>query len=169
MLYAFGDKRPLIPENTFIAETACIIGDVTVGERSSVWFNTVIRGDGGKITIGRGCSIQDNVVIHSDESSVHIGDGVTIGHGSVMHGGIVKNNALIGINTTVLHGAEIGEYAIIGAGALVPPNHKIPANAVVLGIPCKQVRTTNDEDLELIRNTQKNYGELREKYLARKG
>ncbi len=169
MLYAFGDKKPSIPENTFIAETASIIGDVTIGEKSSVWFNTVIRGDSGKITIGRDCNIQDNVVIHSDESNVQIGDGVTIGHGSVMHGGIVKNNALIGINTTILHGAEIGEYAIIGAGALVPPHHKIPANAVVLGIPCKQVRTTNEEDLELIRNTLKNYGKLTEKYLAQKG
>lgn len=165
MIYTFEGKKPVIAKNAFIAETACIIGDVSIGEKSSVWFNSVIRGDRAKITIGRGCNIQDNVVIHSDERDVEIGDGVTIGHGSVMHGCTVKNNALIGMNATVLHGAEIGEFAIVGAGALVPPDNKIPANSVVFGIPCKHVRTTTNEDIELIKNTLKNYKELTAKYL----
>ncbi|MDP2844709.1 MAG: gamma carbonic anhydrase family protein [Candidatus Methanoperedens sp.] len=169
MIYTFENKKPVIAKNAFIAETACIIGNVTIGEKTSVWFNSVIRGDRAKISIGKGCNIQDNVVIHSDERDVEIGDGVTIGHGSVMHGCTVKNNALIGMNATVLHGAEIGEYVIVGAGALVPPGHKIPAKSVVLGLPCKQVRMATDEDLELIKNTQKNYEELAQRYLKLRG
>ncbi len=166
MIYMFDGKKPVIAKNAFIAETACIIGNVSIGERSSVWFNTVIRGDRAKISIGKGCNIQDNVVIHSDERDVEIGDKVTIGHGSVMHGCLIKNNALIGMNATILHGSEIGEFAIIGAGALVPPNHKIPANSVVLGLPCKHVRMTTEEDLLLIKNTLKNYEKLTEIYLS---
>ncbi|MBU4374353.1 MAG: gamma carbonic anhydrase family protein [Euryarchaeota archaeon] len=168
MIYTFEGKKPVISENAFIAETACIIGDVSIGEKSSVWFNSVIRGDWAKISIGRGCNIQDNAVIHSDEIDVEIGDNVTIGHGSVMHGCLVKNNALIGMNATILHGAEIGEFAIVGAGALVPPGHKIPAKSVVLGLPCKHVRTTTAKDIELIKNTLKNYEELTSRYLKQK-
>lgn len=166
MLYTFENKKPVIAKNAFIAETACIIGDVTIGESSSVWFNSVIRGDRAKISIGKGCNIQDNVVIHSDERDVDIGDNVTIGHGSVMHGCTVKNNALIGMNATVLHGAEIGEFAIVGAGALVPPGHKIPARSVVMGVPCKHVRMTTEEDIMLIKNTLRNYEILTERYLS---
>ncbi len=169
MIYAFENKKPMIANNAFIADTAYIIGNVTIGEKSSVWFNSVIRGDRAKISIGRGCSIQDNVVIHSDERDVEIGDGVIIGHGSVMHGCTVKSNALIGINSTVLHGAEVGEFSIVGAGALVPPEHKIPANSIVFGIPCKQVRTTTEKDIELINDTLKNYEELTARYLKMKG
>lgn len=165
MLYEFEGKKPVIARNAFIAETACIIGNVSIGEKSSVWFNSVIRGDRAKISIGKGCNIQDNVVIHSDDRDVRIGDNVTVGHGSVMHGCVVKNNALIGMNATILHGAEIGEYAIVGAGALVPPDHEIPPNTVVFGIPCKQARTTTEKDIELIKNTLKNYEELTAKYM----
>jgi carbonic anhydrase/acetyltransferase-like protein (isoleucine patch superfamily) len=168
MLYTFDGKKPVIAKNAFVADTACIIGDVSIGEGSSVWFNSVIRGDGAKIIIGKGCNIQDCAVIHSDDRNVEIGDRVTIGHGCVMHGCLIKNNALIGMNATVLHGAEIGEYAVVGAGALVPPGHKIPANSVVLGVPCKQVRMTTEEDLLLIKNTLKNYENLTEKYLKPK-
>ncbi len=165
MLYPFEDKEPVIARNAFIADTACIIGDVTIGENSSIWFNTVIRADRAKISIGKNCSIQDNTVIHSDENDVHIGDGVIIGHGCVMHGNTVEDNVLIGINATVLHGAYIGESAIIGAGALVPPGHKIPARSVVLGVPCKHIRMTTYDDLQMIRNTQETYNKLTLRYL----
>ncbi len=168
MLYTFSNKKPAISRNVFIAETASIIGDVSIGENSSVWFNSVIRGDRAKISIGRGCNIQDNAVIHSDENNVDIGDGITIGHGSVVHCRSIRNNALIGMNATILHGAEIGENAIVGAGALVPPGHKIPDNSVVIGVPCKQVRTVTEEDLELIKKTLKNYERLTAEYLKMK-
>ncbi len=169
MLFSFDGKKPVIAKTAFIADTACIIGDVSIGEGSSVWFNSVIRGDRAKIRIGKGCNIQDNAVIHSDDRDVEIGDGVSVGHGCIMHGCLVKNNALIGINSTVLHGAEIGEYAIIGAGALVPPRHKIPAKSVVMGVPCKLVRMVTEEDITLIKDTLKNYAALTEKYLKQKG
>jgi carbonic anhydrase/acetyltransferase-like protein (isoleucine patch superfamily) len=169
MIYRFGIKKPSISKIAFIAETACIIGDVSIGEWSSVWFNSVIRGDRACIIIGKGCSIQDNAVIHSDENDVNIGDGVIIGHGCIVHGKQINDNALIGMNATILHGAEIGEHAIVGAGALVPPNKKIPANTVVMGVPCKEVRKTNDEDIEIIESTSRNYRKLTEEYLKLKG
>ncbi len=169
MILNFGNKTPSISKNAFIAETACIIGDVSIGERTSVWFNSVIRGDRARISIGTGCSIQDNAVIHSDGNGVEIGDGVIIGHGSIIHGKLIRNNALIGMNATMLHGAEIGEYAIVGAGSLVPPGYKVPANTVVMGVPCKEIRRTNEDDIEMIRNTQRNYGKLTGEYLEMKG
>jgi len=168
MLYTFEDKEPVIAKNAFIADTACIIGNVLIGEETSVWFNTVIRGDRGKISIGKNCNIQDNAVIHADETDVQIGDGVTVGHGCVMHGHIIENNALIGMNATILHGAHIGEFAIVGAGALVPPGRKVPARSVVLGVPFKHVRMTTDNDLLIIKNTQKNYEKLTRRYLRSK-
>jgi carbonic anhydrase/acetyltransferase-like protein (isoleucine patch superfamily) len=100
---------------------------------------------------------------------VNIGDGVIIGHGCIVHGKQINDNALIGMNATILHGAEIGEHAIVGAGALVPPNKKIPANTVVMGVPCKEVRKTNDEDIEIIESTSRNYRKLTEEYLKLKG
>jgi carbonic anhydrase/acetyltransferase-like protein (isoleucine patch superfamily) len=166
MLYSFDGKKPVIAKNAFIADTACIIGDVSIGEGSSIWFNTVIRGDRAKIRIGKGCNIQDNAVIHSDDRNVDIGDGVSVGHGCIMHGCLVKNNALVGINSTILHGAEIGEYAIVAAGALVPPDHKIPARSVVMGVPCKHVRMVTEEDIMLITNTLSNYEILTRRYLS---
>ena len=167
MLYTFEDKEPIIAKNVFIADTACLIGDVSIGEGTNVWFNTVIRADRAKICIGKNCSIQDNSVIHSDETDVHIGDGDIIGHSCVMHGRLIENNALIGMNSTILHSAEIGESAIIGAGALVPPGHKIPARSVVLGVPCKHVRMATEEDLAIIRNTRENYEKLTQAYLKK--
>lgn len=169
MIYKFGNKGPSISKSAFVAGTACIIGDVSIGDRSSVWFNSVIRGDSARISIGNGCSVQDNAVIHTDDNEVKIGDGVIIGHGCVVHGRLINNNALIGMNATILHGAEIGEYAIVGAGALIPPNYKVPANMVVMGVPCKEIRKTNEEDIEIIRNTLKKYEKLTEEYLKMKG
>jgi carbonic anhydrase/acetyltransferase-like protein (isoleucine patch superfamily) len=169
MIYKFGNKNPSISKNAFIAETACVIGDVSIGERTGVFFNSVIRGDRAAIRIGNGCSIQDNSVIHSDDNDIKIGDGVIIGHGCIVHGNLIKDNSLIGMNATILHGAQIGEYAIVGAGALVPPNHKIPDNSVVMGVPCKEVRKTNDKDIEMARTILRNYGKLTEEYLKMKG
>ena len=169
MIYRFGNKKPSISKSAFIAETACIIGDVSIGDGSSVWFNSVIRGDRAEIRIGKGCSIQDNAVIHSDENDFIIGDNVIIGHGSIVHGKDIRDNALIGMNATILHGAQIGEYAIVGAGALVPPNKKIPANTVVMGVPCKEIRKTNDDDIEIIESTLRNYRKLTEEYIKMNG
>ncbi len=165
MIHRFMDKNPLISKSAFIAGTASIIGDVSIGERSSVWFNSVIRGDRASISIGSGCCIQDNSVIHSDENDIIIGDNVIMGHGCIVHGNLISNHALIGMNATILHGATVGKYAIVGAGALVPPGHKIDDNSVVMGVPCKKVRKTSEEDIEMMMNKLKEYGKLTEEYI----
>ncbi len=168
MLYPFGDKKPIISKSAFIAETASIVGDVTIGDRSSVWFNSVLRGDRGKINIGNRCNIQDSAVVHSDGTGVEIGDGVSIGHGSVIHGCRLQNNVLVGMHATIMNGAIIGEFSIVGAGALVPQNHSIPPLSVVLGLPCKKARVSNDDDIKLITGNSKTYEELAETYLDQK-
>ncbi len=168
MLFEFGGKQPTISGKAFIAPTACVIGDVLIGEGSSIWFNSVIRGDRARISIGKGSSIQDNSVIHTDETNVDIGDRVTIGHGCVIHGCRIKDFALIGMNATILHGSQIGEYSIVGAGALVPPGYEVPDNSVVFGIPCKYARKTTEEDMESIKKTLRNYDLLTKKYLEMK-
>ena len=165
MLYSLAVKNPDISGSAFIADTACIVGDVVIGRMSGVWFNAVVRGDRGKISIGRGSNIQDNVVVHSEESGVEIGDSVSIGHGCVIHGCRIKDNVLVGMNATVLNGAEIGEYSIVAAGALVPQNLKIPAHSVVLGMPCKHVRVSTEDDIKLIKDNSKTYEKLAETYI----
>lgn len=165
MLYSLAVKKPVVSGNAFIADTACIVGEVEIGQNSSVWFNAVIRGDRGKIIIGKGSNIQDNAVIHSDESGVIIGDRVSVGHGCVIHGCRIEDDVLVGMNATILNGAQIGEFSIIGAGALVPQDKKIPANSVVFGMPSKHVRNSTEDDIRLIKNTSKNYEKLTETYL----
>ncbi|MFU8766781.1 MAG: gamma carbonic anhydrase family protein [Candidatus Methanoperedens sp.] len=167
MLFQFEDKKPIISRSAFIAETACIVGDVTIGDKSSVWFNSVLRGDRGNITIGNRCNIQDSAVVHSDGKGVEIGDGVSIGHGCVIHGCRIESNVLVGMNATIMNGAVIGEFSIVGAGALVPENYSIPPNSVVLGLPCRHVRVATGDDLKLITGNSKTYEELAEKYLGK--
>ncbi|WP_456370282.1 gamma carbonic anhydrase family protein, partial [Geoglobus sp.] len=107
-------------ERVFIAENATILGDVEIGDDSSVWFNAVIRADLDRVTIGRKTNVQDNSVIHVDEGfPAEIGDRVTIGHSAVIHGCRISDDVLVGMNAVVLNGAEIGEYSIVGAGAVV--------------------------------------------------
>lgn len=115
MIVDFKGRTPKISETTFIADSADIIGDVEVGDFSSIWFNAVLRGDRNKIKIGNRTSIQDNVVIHvNHEHEVQIGDDVSVGHGAVLHGCRIGNNVVIGMNSTVLNGAEIGKNSIMG-------------------------------------------------------
>lgn len=135
-----------IHPSCFIAENATIIGNVTIEENSSVWYNTVIRGDENSVFIGKGTNIQDNVVIHVTKNNpAIIGENVSVGHNAVIHAAKIGNNCLIGMNATVLTGAEIGDGSLIGASALVPENKKIPENSLVLGIPGRVVR--KDEKL----------------------
>lgn len=166
MLYPFGNKRPVVSKNAFVADTACIVGDVSIEDGASVWFNSVIRGDQARINIGKGSSVQDNTVIHTDDNEVVIGERVVIGHGCIMHGKSTGNDVLLGMNSTILHGAQVGDFAIVGAGSLVPPGYKVPANSVVMGVPCKFVRKTTEDDHNVIRETLQHYARLVEGYLA---
>src|SRR5262249_59136925 len=126
---AYRGKAPRIGEDTFVAPSADVIGDVVIGPRSSIWYGTVLRGDVQGIRIGAETSIQDNSVVHVDSSgfSTVVGDRVTVGHGVVLHGCRIGDDALVGMGSIVLNGAEVGEGAMIGAGSLVTPGTRVPA------------------------------------------
>ncbi len=131
-----------VAPTAFVATTAVLIGNVTIGPQSSVWFGAVLRGDLAPILIGANCSVQDGVVIHVDDHNpTHIGDHVTIGHGAVVHGCEVGNHVLIGIRAVVLSGAKIGAHSIIGAGAVVTENMAIPPHSLVVGVPGRITRS----------------------------
>ncbi|MFC7391733.1 gamma carbonic anhydrase family protein [Scopulibacillus cellulosilyticus] len=149
MLIRYQTHFPNVDESVYIAEGAKVIGDVTIGEETSIWFNAVIRGDEGPITIGKRCSIQDNSTLHLYEDiPLVIEDDVTVGHNVILHGCTVRKGALVGMGATVLDGAEIGEEAFVAANALVPPGKKIPPRTMAMGAPCKIVRELTDDDLK---------------------
>ncbi|MBO0600527.1 gamma carbonic anhydrase family protein [Sporosarcina sp. E16_3] len=151
MLITFKGKSPVLDPSVFVAPGAKIIGDVQVGAESTIWFNTVLRGDEGPITIGNRCSIQDNSTIHLyEDAPVVIEDEVTVGHNVILHGCKVGKRSIIGMGSTILDHAEIGEECIIGANTLIPPGKKIPPRSLVVGSPGKVVRELNDKDFEII-------------------
>ena len=166
MIINFKDKKPKIAETAFIANSAALIGDIEIGDSSSIWFNAVLRGDKNKIKIGNRTSIQDNAVIHVDpENAVFIGDNVSVGHGAVLHGCKIEDNVLVGMNSTILNGAEIGKNSIIGANALVPEGKKFPEYSLIIGVPGKVKRTLEQSEIEAIMENAQEYVELGEEYL----
>ena len=149
MIYEFNGKKPVIADSAFVADYVAIIGDVKLGENTSVWFNSAIRGDLGPISIGNGANIQENSSLHLDkESKLIIENNVTIGHGCIIHGATIRKNALIGMGTTILDGAEIGANTLVGAGSLVPPGKVIPPGVLALGNPVKVIRELTAEELQ---------------------
>ena len=160
MLYAYHDKKPVIHETVYIADYTTITGDVTIGEHSSVWFNTTIRGDVAPTEIGNGVNIQDNCVLHqSPNKKLILEDGVTIGHQVILHSSIIRKEALIGMGSIILDGAEIGEGSFIGAGSLVPPGKKIPPHSLAFGRPAKVVRTLTEDDRKDMNRIRREYVE----------
>jgi len=165
MIMGFKGKSPKISETAFIADSADVIGDIEVGDFSSVWFNAVLRGDRNKIEIGSRTSIQDNVVIHVDPvNGVEVGNNVSVGHGAVLHGCRIGSNVIIGMNSTVLNGAEIGENSIVGANALVPEGKKFPENNLIIGVPGKVKREIEEVEIEAIARNAAEYVELVKEY-----
>ncbi len=147
MIYPYKDKHPSIHETAFIADYVTITGDVTIGPESTIWFNTVIRGDVAPTIIGSKVSIQDLSCLHqSPNNPLIIEDEVTIGHQVTLHSCTIRKGALIGMGSIILDGAEVGEGAFIGAGSLVPPGKKIPPNSLAMGSPAKVVRELTDAD-----------------------
>ncbi|MDN7240176.1 gamma carbonic anhydrase family protein [Planococcus sp. N028] len=147
MIYPFKDKHPAIDPSVFVADFATITGDVTIGAKSSVWFNTVIRGDVAPTVIGKKVNIQDLCMLHqSPGKTLLLEDNVTIGHQVTLHSCIIRKGALIGMGSIILDGAEVGEGAFIGAGSLVPPGKKIPPGMLALGRPAKVVRELREDD-----------------------
>jgi carbonic anhydrase/acetyltransferase-like protein (isoleucine patch superfamily) len=169
MLKSFDGKVPRIAESAFLSETACIIGDVEIGENSSVWPGAVIRGDLGKIRIGNGCSIEDNCVIHSGSpglpsGDVYIGDRVIVGHGAVVNCRQIGSHVLIGMNSSVLHEAEIGDCCIIAAGCVVGQGMKVPAYSFVAGVPGAIKGKATEEQLWWTREGPQDYISLAKRY-----
>ncbi|WLV23838.1 gamma carbonic anhydrase family protein [Aciduricibacillus chroicocephali] len=158
MIHRFKDNVPIIDESVFVAHDAVIIGDVVIGEESSIWFKTVIRGDVAPTRIGKRVNIQDLSLIHQSKGMpVIIEDDVTVGHQVTLHACTIRKNALIGMGSVILDGAEIGENAFIGAGSLVAPGKKIPPNTLALGRPAKPVRELTEEDHAYMKQLTKNY------------
>ena len=152
MIYA--RKTPVIDPDTFIAENAVIIGDVTIARGSSVWYNVVIRADRGPVTIGEESNIQDGSVIHMDRDlPVIIGNRVSVGHGAIVHGAKVGDGCLIGMGAVLMNRCEIGENSIVGAGSLVTQGKVIPPRSLVMGSPARVVRELTDEE---VARTQRN-------------
>jgi len=163
----YDNKQPRFGARVFIADNAAIIGDVEIGDDSSIWFGTTVRGDVDVIRIGRNTNVQDNSTIHvtGGRFATTIGDDVTIGHGAIVHGCTIENGALIGMGSRVLDGAVIGESAMVGAGALVPPGMIVPPRMLVLGVPAKVKRPLTDDELAHLEESWKHYVALKEKYL----
>ena len=160
MIYPYKGKNPIISDSAFIADFVTISGDVEIGDESSIWFNTVIRGDVAPTKIGKRVNIQDNSVLHqSPNQTLLIEDGVTVGHQVMLHSCIIKENALIGMGSIILDGAEIGEGAFIGAGSLVPPGKIIPPNSLAYGRPAKVIRELSAEDIADMDRIRQDYVE----------
>lgn len=157
---------PTYNKTNYIAGGVHLIGNVTLGLNSSVWFNSVLRGDENKITIGENSNIQDLVTIHTDPGSpTTIGDYVTVGHNAVIHGCTISDNCIIGMHATILNDAKIGKNCIIGANALVTENKVIPDNSLVLGSPGKVIRQLSNEEITKVRENALHYVKLAKSYL----
>ena len=166
-IHEFKGKCPQIDESCFIAPSADIIGDVTIGAGSSIWFGVVIRGDMSPVTIGKNVSIQDNSMVHVDGGiPTVIGDNVTVGHAAIIHAATIEDNCLIGMGAIILDDTHIGRGSLVGAGALVTPRKKIPPRSQVVGAPCIITKQLSEEDEQgFIAHAQK-YARLGKDYLV---
>lgn len=166
MIYELGDLKPNIAGDVFIAPDAQVIGNVTIGKGSGVWFGCLIRGDVHSITIGENCNIQDHSVIHvtGGKHATVLGNNCTLGHRVTLHGCRLSDFSFIGIGATVLDGCEIGEYGFLAAGSLLPPGKTIPPRMMAMGSPAKIVREITHQEEELIRVTAEKYSRLKNEY-----
>ncbi len=163
MIRTFNGKTPRIHETAFISEAAYIAGDVEIGEYSSVWPGTVIRGDHAPIVIGKNTQIEDNCTVHCG-TPLHIGDNVHIGHNVVVHCSRIGNTTLIGNHATLSEYADIGDCCVVGAGALVTPNMVVPDRTFVVGVPAKVKGEVSDERIDITRRSVDIYVEMSKEY-----
>ena len=170
MLHEYKSKRPKIGERVFLAEGAQIIGDVEIGDDSSFWFNSVVRGDSDIVRIGKYTNFQDCCVGHTmrNQCPLILGDYVTIGHGAVLHGCTVESHTLIGMRVTLLNNVKIGSQSIVAAGAVVTEGTIIPPRSLVMGIPAKIKREVTDAEIKDIDAYAQRYWEYKEAYLGNK-
>ena len=154
-----------IDQTVFIAEGARVMGNLEVGQKSSIWFNAVVRADSDSIRIGKYSNVQDNAVLHIGRGHpMTIGDYVTIGHGAIVHGCEIGNNVMIGMGAIVMNGCKIGDNSIIGAGAVVTENKVVPANSLLVGCPAVVKKSVSPEQAEETKANALHYAELAEEY-----
>ena len=155
----FRGISPKLHESVFLAEGARIIGDVEIGEESSVWFNAVVRGDVNSVRIGNRTNVQDNCVLHvtHERHPLVVGSSVTIGHGAVVHGARVQDFCLIGMGAIILDGAVVGPYALVAAGAVVAEGFVVPEGVLVAGVPAKVRRTLTSSERTMLEQSALNY------------
>lgn len=165
MIKTYQGNSPAIHESCFIAENATIIGQVKIGEKSSVWFGAVVRCEFEHVEIGENTNIQDCSIVHTDMGyPTVIGDNVTVGHGAIVHGATVGDNVLVGMGAILMNGVKVGKNTIIGAGALCTENMVIPEGAVVVGSPAKVVKTAEEYNLVYTSLNSIAYTELAAEY-----
>ena len=171
MIHAYRGVVPKVHVSAWIADSADVIGDVELGEESSVWFSTVIRGDVHFIRVGRGTNLQDGTVVHVDRNGTPtiLGDYVTVGHAARLHGCHIKSNCLIGIGAVVLDGAVLEEECVVAAGAVVSPGTLVPRGSLLMGAPARVKRSVTEKDLELIYRSAKSYIGLAAEYRVARG
>ena len=159
------DELPNIHASAYVARSADLIGAVTLGAHSSIWFQAVVRADDEPITIGEGTNIQDGCILHIDPGEpLVLGDYVTVGHGAIVHGARIASNVMISIGAIVLTGADIGTNSIIGAGAVIKEGMEVPPNSLVVGVPARIIKTVTTEQSERIRGTAQTYIERGRRY-----
>ena len=170
MILPFNGSTPRIASTAFVADSADLIGDVTLGEHSSVWFRCVLRADIHYIRIGARSNIQDGAVLHGmkDLYPVILGDDVTVGHNVTLHGCVIESCCLIGMGSVVLNNARIGKNSIIAAGSLVTEGTVVPPRSLFMGAPAQFRRHLTDADLDIIRRYAANYVSYKDAYLAMK-
>ncbi|MCE4956397.1 gamma carbonic anhydrase family protein [Macrococcoides caseolyticum] len=167
MLYEYNNKYPIVHESAFVAPNAVITGDVEIKRDASIWYGTVIRGDVSPVSIGQSSNIQDLCCLHqSPDAPLIIEDNVTVGHRVTLHSSIIRKGALVGMDSTVLDGAEIGEGAFLGAGSLLTQGKKIPPGMLAMGRPAKVVRALTEEDKQDMARIQREYKEKAQIYKA---
>jgi len=168
MIRSYRGHRPQFPPSCYVDSSAQLIGDVMLGEQSSVWMNAVLRGDVNSIRVGACSNVQDCAVLHGQRNlyQVIVGDWVTIGHNATVHGCTVEDMVVIGMGATVLNNARIGEGSIIAAGSVVPEHTVVPPRTLWAGVPAKLRRELTDKDRALIREYAQNYLDYVEIYLA---
>src|SRR5512139_1824793 len=164
----YDGKAPRLAASAFLAEGSVVVGDVELGEQSSLWFGTIVRGDVNHVRIGARTNVQDLTVVHvtSRTNPTHIGDDVTVGHRAVLHGCTIRDRCLVGIGAIVLDGAVVGPDAMVGAGALVPPGMVVPPGKLVLGAPAKVRRDLTSEEIASLRTSAERYARYAAIYRA---
>lgn len=164
-IYRLGNMRPSVAESAFVAPNATLIGNVTLGERSSVWFGAVLRGDIEPIRIGAGSNVQEGVVMHTDPGfPLEIGADVTVGHQAMLHGCTVGAGALVGIQAVILNGAVVGAGSLVGAGAIVTERKQFPERSLILGAPARVVRALTEEEIARLKTSAADYARRATRY-----